>query len=57
MEISEKAYKLAKEAHVANCTGGSTQEINMMCASLVVRNLPTWGADLVYLCIICPQPK
>jgi phosphatidylinositol glycan class W len=37
MDISEEEYKLAKEAHVANCTGGSISEINMVCASLVVE--------------------
>lgn len=36
MEMSEEAYKLAKEAHVADCTGGSINEISMVCASLVV---------------------
>ncbi|KAI9473897.1 MAG: GPI-anchored wall transfer protein [Benjaminiella poitrasii] len=35
MKISEEEYKLAKEAHVANCTGGSIHEINMICASIV----------------------
>ncbi|KAG1093896.1 hypothetical protein G6F42_018862 [Rhizopus arrhizus] len=38
MDISEEDYKLAKEAHVANCTGGSIHEINLVCASLVVGN-------------------
>lgn len=37
MDISEEEYKLAKEAHVSNCTGGSISEINMVVASLVVR--------------------
>ncbi|KAI7904723.1 GWT1-domain-containing protein [Cokeromyces recurvatus] len=35
MEISEEDYKLAKEAHVSNCTGGSIQEINIICASII----------------------
>lgn len=36
MEISEEEYKLAKEAHVADCTGGSVHEVGIVCASLVV---------------------
>lgn len=27
VEISEEEYKLAKEAHVSNCTGGTIHEI------------------------------
>lgn len=37
MDISKEDYKLAKEAHVSNCTGGSIHEINLVCASLVVN--------------------
>ncbi|KAI8636020.1 GWT1-domain-containing protein [Parasitella parasitica] len=39
MEISEEEYKLAKEAHVANCTGGGIHEINLVCASLVSSHM------------------
>ncbi|KAL7328203.1 Glucosaminyl phosphatidylinositol (GlcN-PI) nositol acylation protein [Mucor circinelloides] len=39
MDISEEDYKLAKEAHVANCTGGSIHEINLVCASLVSSHM------------------
>ncbi|KAI9356722.1 GWT1-domain-containing protein [Pilaira anomala] len=39
MTISEESYKLAKEAHVANCTGGSVHEISVVCASLVSSHM------------------
>ncbi|KAK4519849.1 uncharacterized protein ATC70_010093 [Mucor velutinosus] len=39
MDMSEEDYKLAKEAHVANCTGGSIHEINLVCASLVSAHM------------------
>ncbi|KAI8987854.1 GWT1-domain-containing protein [Mycotypha africana] len=39
MEISEEEYKLAKEAHVANCTGGSILEINMLCGCFVSSHM------------------
>ncbi|OBZ91195.1 GPI-anchored wall transfer protein 1 [Choanephora cucurbitarum] len=38
-DISEEEYKLAKEAHVSNCTGGNIYEINALCASLVSSHL------------------
>ncbi|KAI8375141.1 GWT1-domain-containing protein [Blakeslea trispora] len=38
-DISEEEYKLAKEAHVSGCTGGSIYEINIVCASLVSSHL------------------
>lgn len=34
--MTEEAYKLAKEAHVANCTGGTINEVSMVCGSIVV---------------------
>jgi hypothetical protein len=34
--MTEDEYRLAKEAHVSNCTGGSITEINILCGSLVV---------------------
>ncbi|KAI8047874.1 GWT1-domain-containing protein [Thamnidium elegans] len=39
MEISEEEYKLAKEAHVADCTGGSVHEVSIACASLVSSHM------------------
>ncbi|KAL9551426.1 hypothetical protein MBANPS3_004270 [Mucor bainieri] len=39
MDMSEEDYKLAKEAHVADCTGGSIHEINLVCASLVSAHM------------------
>ncbi|KAI8073389.1 GWT1-domain-containing protein [Gilbertella persicaria] len=39
MKISEEEYKLAKEAHVSNCTGGNIHEISTVCGSLVSSHL------------------
>lgn len=45
MDITEEEYKLAKEAHVADCTGGSISEVSMVCASLVSSHM-LWCALL-----------
>ncbi|KAI8881525.1 GWT1-domain-containing protein [Backusella circina FSU 941] len=37
--MTEDEYRLAKEAHVSNCTGGSIAEINILCGSLVSSHL------------------
>ncbi|KAI9270871.1 GWT1-domain-containing protein [Sporodiniella umbellata] len=36
--ISDEEYKLAKEAHVSNCTGGSSFEISSVCYSLILSH-------------------
>ncbi|GAN02183.1 conserved hypothetical protein [Mucor ambiguus] len=51
MDISEEDYKLAKEAHVSDCTGGSIHEINLVCASIVSAHM-LW-TSLVQANIIC----
>jgi hypothetical protein len=38
VEISNEEYKLAKEAHVSNCTGGRTLEIALVCHSIIVNS-------------------
>lgn len=38
VEISNEEYKLAKEAHVSNCTGGGTLEVALVCHSLIVSS-------------------
>lgn len=36
--VSEEEYKLAKEAHVSNCTGGSPFEISNICYTLILSH-------------------
>ncbi|KAI8993670.1 GWT1-domain-containing protein [Pilobolus umbonatus] len=43
MELSDIEYKLAKEAHVANCTGGSIYEISLL-GSVVPASHAVWIA-------------
>ncbi|CAO3634617.1 unnamed protein product [Mucor hiemalis] len=43
--MEEEEYKIAKEAHVTDCTGGSIGEVGMVCASLVTSHM-LWCALL-----------